>query len=149
MPSNGRYEHTHTAERKKKKDRNIWQFFLRQLLALVVVIVYGFGRHFLFSLFSHFSFFLSFFLAFLTAKERSLLSIDLSIDFLLSIVLFSLFLVFFLLLPYNKNWHEKLEMTEKRRECRWRHFFSCFFLRDFFFFSASKKTYQIYILLVD
>ena len=93
--------------------------FSRQSLAVVVVIVYGFDRHFALPL----SFFSRRFFPFSSSSSSSsacmhrrggggLLRpyISSSIHFLPTSFFF-----FFSLLTYNGNWHEKLEMTEKRR----------------------------------
>lgn len=111
--------------------------FSRQSLAVVVVIVYGFDRHFALPL----SFFSRRFFPFSSSSSASACMhrrggggllrpyISSSIHFLPTSFFF--FFFFFSLLTYNGNWHEKLEMTEKRR---WRHSSRSIFLHGFFFF---------------
>ncbi len=125
----------------------MWQFyhhslvlFPRRLLTVVVVIVYRFGRPFALPLF--FSLLLFLFPDCVCRQRGGGLlrpciypSIHL---FPASFFFFSRFFFFFFsFVAYNENWHEKLEMTEKRR---WRHsFFSCFSARFLFFFLLSVR----------
>jgi len=93
-------------QKRKKREENMWQFyrhslvlFPRQLLAVVVVIVYGFGRHFALRFF----FLLFFFLTVCVEERVEVFSVSTFIHpSIASIVLLSFF-SFFSFVAHNEN----------------------------------------------